>query len=473
MTYFYQKIAIRAGLAASLLAGCGTFTVLDPNNPSETDLLTNPTPSKISVAGTGLFVSARAGITGEIWLIGSWGREGVNLLGNNQPDYQEPYIGPIQQQRPTAWGNEFAAVRSANVFLAALANVGQLSAAEKAAATGLTQTLKGLSFLKVIAVRGKLGAPVDVGRSLSEDPAPFLTEDGVYLYIRALLDSAATNLQAAGGASFPLIVPDGFNDFSTPADFLKFTNALAAKAEVFHGSIGCGAPCYQRALTKLAASYLTLDPAALGFGAAYDFSNNPGDTRNNLSDPLNGAVFFALKAIRTDAQLQPGGALDQRVLDKIADATRDPPQTVGGFPIVGELKFVNYFSSGRVDNGAPIPILKNEELILLRAEANIGLGNKAEAIADLDFVRQNSGGLAPTGLNLASSTAAFLDELLYNRRYSLLWEQGVRWIDARRYNRFSTIPVVVPNGAVPTEIPIPEAECQARKLSVPCHPAGS
>jgi starch-binding outer membrane protein, SusD/RagB family len=473
MTTLHQRIAIRAGLAAALLSGCGTFTVLDPNNPSENDLLTNPTPSKVSVAGTGLFAAVRAGVTGEIWLIGSWGREGVNLLGNNQPDYQEPYIGPIQQQRPTAWTNEYAAIRSANVFLIALDRVGQLSAEEKAAGVGLAQTLKGLSFLKIIAVRGHLGAPVEVGRSLSEDPAPFLTEDGVYLYIRALLDSAAANLQAAGGANFPLVIPDGFSSFSTPATFVQFTNALSAKAEVFHGSIGCGAPCYQLAITKLSQSFLTLDPSQLDLGPAYDFSNNPGDTPNGLSDPLNGAGFFALTLNRTDAQHQPGGALDQRVLDKIADATRDPPQTVGGFPIVGDLKFVNFFSSGRADPAHSIPILKNEELILLRAEANLGLGNKAQAISDLDFIRTNSGGLAPTSLNAASSSSALLDELLYNRRFSLLWEQGARWIDARRYNLLGTIPVVVPDGAVPTEIPIPEAECQARNLSVPCHPAGT
>jgi hypothetical protein len=321
-------------------------------------------------------------------------------------------------------------------------------------------------------VRGHLGAPVDVGRSLQEDPAPFLTEDGVYLYIRALLDSAAANLQAAGSANFPLVIPDGFSSFSTPATFLQFTNGLSAKAEVFHGSVGCGGPCYQLALTKLTQAFLVQDPAQLQNGPAYDFSTNPGDTPNGLSDPLNGAGFFALTLNQTDAQHQPGGALDQRVLDKIADATRDPPQTVGGFPIVGTLKFVNYFTSGRVDNSHPIPILKNEELILLRAEANLGLGNKTQAIADLDFIRANSGGLAPTSLNGGSSDAAVLGELLYNRRFSLLWEQGTRWIDARRYNLISTIPVVVPNGAVPTEIPIPEAECQARSLSVPCHPAG-
>ena len=467
------SINTAATLLATLTLGCGSFDILNLNDPSEADLLTNPTPSKISVAGTGLFVGARAGVTFEIWVIGSYGREGVNLLGNNQPDYQEPYFGPIQQQRPVAWGAEFANIRSANIFLAALAKTSQLSAAQKSAGVGLAQTLKALAMFKVIAARGKLGAPVAVERSLSEAPPPFLTEDGVYNYIRALLDSAKTNLQAGASVAFPLILPGGFADFSTPVDFLKFAHGLAAKAEVFHGSVGCGTACYQLALAELGQSYLSLDASALGFGPAYDFSSGPGDAPNGLSDPLNGAGFFALRVNQTDAQLQLGGAMDQRVLDKIADATRDPPQTVGGFTITGELKFTNYLSGGRSNTSAPIPILKNEELILLRAEANLGLLNKAAAIADLDFVRVNSGGLAPTGLTAGSSTGAMLDELLYNRRFSLLWEQGTRWIDARRYNRLATIPPVVSGGAVPTEIPIPEAECQARSLTAPCRPAGN
>lgn len=471
MTTLTLRTAV--ALVAALALGCGSFDILNENDPSEADLLANPTPSKVSVAGTGLFVGARAGVTGEIWILGSYGREGVNLLGNNQPDYQEPFFGPIQQQRAVAWGNEFTNIRSANIFLEALNKTTQLSAAQKAAGAGLAQTLKGLAMFKVIAARGKLGAPVDVGRSLSQDPAPFLTEDGVYNYIRALLDSAKTNLQAGASAAFPLTVPGGFGDFSTPTDFLKFTRGLAAKAEVFHGSVGCGAPCYQRALTELGGSFLTQDPAALAVGAYYDFSSGPGDSPNGLSDPLNGAAFFALRGNLEDAQLQPGGDIDQRALDKIAPTTRDQPQTVGGFPITGELKFTMYLAGGRSNTAAGIPILKNEELILLRAEANLGLGNKAAAIADLDFIRTHSGGLGPTTLTASSPTAALLDELLYNRRYSLLWEQGARWIDARRYNRLATIPVAVPDGAVPAEIPIPEAECQARNLTAPCRPAGN
>ncbi len=269
------------------------------------------------------------------------------------------------------------------------------------------------------------------------------------------------------------MLPSGFSDFATPAEFLKFTRGLAAKAEVFHGSVGCGATCYQRALTELSGSFVNLDPGSLAFGAYYDFSSGPGDSPNGLSDPLNGAGFFALRVNQTDAQLKPNGDMDQRVLDKVADATRDPPQTVGGFPITGELKFTNYLEGGRSNTGAGIPILKNEELILLSAEAQLGVGNKSGAITLLNFVRENSGGLAPTNLTEASSTAALLDEVLYNRRYSLLWEQGARWIDARRHNRLSSIQVIVPDGAVPAEVPIPEAECQARNLTAPCRPAGT
>ena len=39
----------------------------------------------------------------------------------------------------------------------------------------------------------------------------------------------------------------------------------------------------------------------------------------------------------------------------------------------------------------------------------------------------------------AAGVSAFVDELLYNRLYSLMWEQGTRWNDARRYNRLATL----------------------------------
>ncbi len=77
----------------------------------------------------------------------------------------------------------------------------------------------------------------------------------------------------------------------------------------------------------------------------------------------------------------------------------------------------------------------------------------------------NSGGLAPTTLTTASSDAAVLTEILYNKRYSLMLE-GHRWIDMRRYNRLAELPRDITTGVnahfVARVQPIPQAECLVR-----------
>jgi hypothetical protein len=114
---------------------------------------------------------------------------------------------------------------------------------------------------------------------------------------------------------------------------------------------------------------------------------------------------------------------------------------------------------------SPVPIIRNEELILLRAEANIGLvlagtgGSLGQAKADINFIRTTSGGLAPaTGLTPTN----ILDELLKQKRYSLLFEGGHRWIDARRYGKFGTLPIDLPGQRVQRAFPVPQPECDAR-----------
>ena len=91
-------------------------------------------------------------------------------------------------------------------------------------------------------------------------------------------------------------------------------------------------------------------------------------------------------------------------------------------------------------NVSPVPIIKNEELILLRAEARYNNGDIPGALADINFIRVNSGGLAP--LAGFADANAFVDELLYNRTYSLLFEGGHRWVDYRRYNRLAQLPKI-------------------------------
>jgi hypothetical protein len=181
-----------------------------------------------------------------------------------------------------------------------------------------------------------------------------------------------------------------------------------------------------------------------------------------LSEPLDGSTYFSLRSNIADADTQANGSKDQRVRDKVDSAT--VVQTLGGISIPGELKFKVYFTNGTADAGHPLPIIKDEELLLLRAEASWFTGAKAQAIADIDSVRQHSGKLLPTTVTVASSNAAFITALLYERRYSLLWEQGARWIDARRFGLLATIPPAVTGGNVPAAMPVPSTECDARNL---------
>jgi hypothetical protein len=477
-----------AALASLLVVAACNFDIVNTNQPTLDDLLSNPTRGKLSAAATGVFTGSRGGIQALIWRVGSMGREGINLLGNNQPDYVEPFFGPVQAGGSfggTNWVGFYAHIRTANTYLRAVEKIATcsgtvnqscLTGEEKAASRGMAQTLKALSFMYVIEQRAQLGAPVDVDRNVNAPPAPWVSEDGVWAYIGALLDSAQAELTTAGSEAFPFSVPPGLIDFGDPTSFIAFNRALAAKASAFRATVqgGCGgapATCYTNALTTLSSSFLSAAPADFQSGAYFDFSHASGDLTNDLSEPLDGLNWFALADNLADAETQTNGRKDLRALQKIDTASAT--QILGGIPIVGFLKFTMYMtcqldslgaSGCTADDSRGIPIIRNEELVLLRAEAEWFTGAKAAAIADLNLVRQNSGALPATPVTAGSTDAAFVTALLYERRYSLLWEQGTRWIDARRFNLLNTIPKDVPNGNVPEVMPVPQPECDARNL---------
>jgi len=122
---------------------------------------------------------------------------------------------------------------------------------------------------------------------------------------------------------------------------------------------------------------------------------------------------------------------------------------------------------------AAVPIIKNEELLLLRAEANWfgATGTKAQAITDLNTVRTVSGNLVPTTATIASTDSQFVNALLHERLYSLLYE-GHRWVDMRRYGRLKQLiidrPAGCPAAGIPKDtvfstLPINSFEVDARK----------
>ncbi|HET7551782.1 MAG TPA: RagB/SusD family nutrient uptake outer membrane protein [Gemmatimonadaceae bacterium] len=439
-------------LTLLLSGGCNELNVPDFNNLDLGDLETNPTPAKIAQAAQGMLIGARVQIgeqNGYVSLLGILGRESYNFDPADPRFITEMLIGPLDGGSPAFGGNLFEIpyrnIRNGNTLLGAVDAVAGLTDEQREATRGFVKTIQALDYLEVINTRDDLGAPIDVNQDPTSEPAPIATKDQVFDHIVQLLDEGSAHLQA-GGASFPFGLSDGFANFATPASFLTFNRALLARVEVYRGN-------YAAALEALDASFLDPD-APLTFGAYHSYSTRSGDLQNQLFDPT-GRAILAHPSIITDAQLRPDGSLDART-SKVTQL--DEPRTVQG--ITTDLVFTIYQS-----NIDPIPIIRNEELILLRAEANLGLDNLTAALDDIDFIRERSGGLAAYSGPVTQS--ALLDELLYNKRYSLLFEGGHRWIDARRYGRLDELPLAVPTHHVLGRFPFPEAECLARAQAPP------
>ena len=431
-----------AASSAFALAACD-FGVPDLNRPALDAILANPTPAVVAALATGLVAGSRADIAqriGYVSELGILGRESLVLTGSDDRFVTELLNGKsLDPGTPNFGGNfwvaEYANIRNANLLLDALPAVGGLTEPQKESVRGFAKTMMALDLLKVINTRDVNGAPIEVDLPIGQ-LAPIVGKDAVFTKIAQLLDQAAAHLAAASPA-FPFPLGNGFTSFNTPAQFLLVNRALAGRVAVYRGQFAV-------ALTALAASFL--DPgASLTLGAYHAFGNGSGDAQNSL----NTTDIYVHPSIIADAEKTPDGNLDNRVLAKTAPVT--------SFTLYGET--ANYGFVMYPSTDSPVAIIRNEELILLRAEANIGLGNLGQARKDINFIRVNSGGLDPRGdLNAGN----ILDELLKQKRYSLLFEGGHRWIDARRYGKLGTLPVDQPGQRVQTAFPIPQPEIDAR-----------
>jgi starch-binding outer membrane protein, SusD/RagB family len=441
-------------VAAILLAGCGDdLLVPDYNNPSLEDLQSNPTPAAIAAAATGMLVGMRDEFddrNGYVSLLGIVGRESYNFDGADPRFVTEMLEGQLNPSSPAfggnLWTDRYRNIRLATIALGGLDKVAGFTTQQKEATRGYLKTLQAHELLLVINTRDANGVALDLDREPTSAPAPLSSRADGLARVSQLLDEARTHL-LAGGTAFPFPLSSGFADFNAPPTFVRFNRALKARVEVYRGQ-------FTAALTALGESFLVLDAARLDLGAHHVFTTGAGDDVNELFDPREAPDILAHPSIVTDAERRANGEVDLRVQRKIRTVTSRTVQN-----ITTDKAFTHYGSLS-----ARIPIIRNEELILLRAEANIGLGNTVAALADLNFIRTNSGGLAP----LTLPAQATLTELLKQMRYSLLFEGGHRWIDLRRYNRLNELPLDRSNHTRNSAFPIPEAECLAREKEAPC-----
>ena len=356
--------------AVGLLAACANSTVPDLNSGSVSGFQQSPTGAAAGAIALGMVRGARDNTANMVWNVGAFGREGYQM-GVAQGDLTLYVDGPITSNTfylDLLWDQQYSDIRAGNTVLDAMSRIPDLTSQQLSAMAGFIQTMMAYDLIQLAATRDTFGLPIAVDVTPGGPAAPIADKATVYQHIVNLLDSGQTNLQA-GGAAFSFALPPGFAGFNTPATFLQVNRGLRARADILTKN-------WANALTDLNASFVsTAQP--LAFGPFFDYSANSGDETNILFKPY----YYVANWIISAAQLQANGTtLDNRVLTK----------TVQVAPFLLDSIAASYQFTAYNSVSAPLPMLRNEELILLRAEANIGLGNGAAALTDINFIRATS-----------------------------------------------------------------------------------
>lgn len=460
--------------SAALLGACHDSTgVPDLNNVSAETISGALTTATAQLLATGMLNQYRNSAIGTYVIFPETMARDAYRIDKAEPRFLTELIGASQPDVGAFTGQGvfsgfFIGIRSANTLIDATAAAGDgsgMNAAQRSALIGLAQTIKALNYWNVMEMRDSVGMPVDLDHDINAPPAPWVCKQNVLAYISALLDSGATAL-AAGGGAFPVTLPSGFTAIAgTPAGMAKFNRGLKAKVELYRGLSrqgGTGATGFNNALTAINASFMQstdLSTNGLQAGVYENYSTASGETSNSLVDAalhLAPQVFDSLNA---------GDARGSKIVKASA------PYSITALGSVVTTQYDYAFSLGSTSLTHNLPILKNEELLLLRAQIAIELNDLATATTYLNFVRVNSGGLAayPT----FTTQAAARNALLYEKRYSLLMEGPQRLLDLRAYGRLNSTSFKAGTSNSPftgdaftSALPIPINETNARGGSV-------
>lgn len=397
------------------------------------------------------------------------------FLTTNEPRFINELIGvPIDPSDfigGAGWTAGYQVIRAADQLLAS-STLTSLPAGDQNAIRGLVQTIKGLEYIREVELRDSLGAVIQ-----GNDPSvvdPFRTKQAVLAYASAVLDSGFQNLTAAGvDATEPVTLPSGYKvagNYTTTANLALFNRGLKGDAEVMRG-FDHQAPCttcFATAITAFTQALATAgaapSAAVLAQGPYYEYNPSaPESFTSPLTDPH---IYLTNNFVNS---IQAG---DLRA-SKIVKAS-SPSATVSGLTLTFRDPITDATISANLTR--PVPIRRNADFYLWRAQAEAETGNFAGATADVNAVRVAEGGLAPLPTFADKTTAR--NAILYEMRYSLIYE-GPFYLQAlREYGALTKAYVTLPgmpnlssdpthaNDPLQTAIPVPLTEVNARKGDV-------
>lgn len=471
-----RTIRCSAGVVVALAGGtaaCSNALIPEFNAPTSV----SATPTGIQNAVIGVINTSRFDVFNYITYVYGFARDATQFQ-STEGGYDSELLGqsPISNADFigfTLWDFEFRDARTVNDMIAILPKVTPAYTPQQIATlTGVGQTLKAMNFMWVAETHDTLGVPVaGVANPTSNAPAPLLCNKDVWQYIVSLLDSGNADLLVDSTTPMPVILPPGFSVVSaTAGSFRAFNRALAGKAglELAYAisrapdstSVGVTDPAAQAALLRadsaIQASAL-YNPGALIAGGLnepngvyFDFSGASGDQPNPINTSLTTLYFlvdFAPDFDTTDARVKTKFAPNPNQVGQpnYANLVMNPPTLYNGYPNVN----------------SSIPIIRNEELVLLRAQIHIAQHDWATAMQMINAVRTTVGGEPAYGA--LASYVPVREALLHEQRLSTTYEMGGdRLLSLRWYSLVRSRLHDFSNDLQTTVLPIPQGEDAAR-----------
>lgn len=441
----------------AVLAACKDTNVGDLTAPTA---VAN-TPTGIQNVVTGLFFAARLDLGNYIFATTAFARDGANFT-NTEPRWVTEGLAltPIAFNdffwSTWEWDTEYLNIKLANSILASIPKVQPAyPAAQASAISGVVRTMKALQYMMIAETHDTLG--VSLYSPGASSPQPIYCNRDVWQYIVALLDSANVDLNAAGSIALPVTLPTGFGAVGLSAapstaqgSFAAFNRALAAKAGLqlayaIARQRGAGptlslpgspdAAALTRADSAMKASAL-FNPSAITAPASGGFSTNDAygvyhvfsPQSGDLTNPINGTI--GTYVVLWDLVADVDTVNDLRWKAKFAPipAANLPVQQSTFAPVASPYTYAYYPSTS-----TPVPIVRDEELTLVEAQIQLGLGALGNAMTLVNNVHQQAGGYAAP-LVVTLDYPHVRDALLKEQRISTAIEgSGDRSISIRMY----------------------------------------
>lgn len=428
-TRLTHRLSLTVVLSLILTTSCGVFDpepIQNPNNPSVESVLSNATKAQLQNLVTGLEFRHRA-TTGSNNIFSTFGREIYPLFASD-PRFVNQWVGVGEgadaENDPSFFGSggtystPYRTVLQGNILIQSAEATDAISAQEKSGYLGFAKTLQAYSYLIPLHAQYSNGIRIDV--SDIDNLGPFLDYDAALQAIRDLLDDGYSDLGSAG-QSFAFDLTSGFDAFSTPASFAQLNRAIAARVAIY-AEDWAGA---ESALTSAQPFFeLASGEDVMNKGGYFVYGNPPDQFNPFYYVPNTTAIQLPMAHPSFVDDAEEG---DLRVTKKVFERTS--PVTLQGLS--------SLYQDGRFEStSSPFPFLRNEELILIYAEANAQSGDLDAATDAINLIRSTWGLDDFTG----STKDEIIDQILHERRYSLWFEGGHRWVDMRRYGKLSDLP---------------------------------